>query len=488
MKSLPRILFSAIVVAATQATSAQIELSDSRAGMNCRSYLGSVSLHWHQPGGDWIDADAIPYGDQPFSQQQVSKQARTQPVEWDITALARQWESDSGTPGGVYLRQLANDRYWVRFHSREAVDSNLRPRALIRWDDGSEEILYPEADATMTCSSFSGNGHKNTLNVGAGRSTIIIFPFTNRPNSSINSAQLTLSIDKQYQVASDIGVFQLNAPIAEEHEPAPGLSRDFPKDQGIEMHPSVVFATDFEDSNWQDAWSSLSDSSVTNLVIEDDANRFLPLNENALEVTVKKGKKQGLNLLYRFAEKTGVEPESMYFRYYLRLGNDWAPRVGGKMPGFAGTYNTAGWGGRSSDGTNGWSSRGAYANSSLLPEESTMLGSYVYHTGWDTGYGETVGWNLGPTGLVEKNRWYSVEQYLQLNTPGESNGVMKSWVDGVLVFNREDYRFRDTDELKIETLWMNVYHGGTRSSSQDIRLYIDNVVIATEYIGPGRNP
>ncbi len=55
-------------------------------------------------------------------------------------------------------------------------------------------------------------------------------------------------------------------------------------------------------------------------------------------------------------------------------------------------------------------------------------------------------------------------------------------------FAKTDIRFRDVDSLKIEQIWMNVYHGGTKPSPRDQHLYIDNVVVATEYIGPMRTP
>ena len=100
-----------------------------------------------------------------------------------------------------------------------------------------------------------------------------------------------------------------------------------------------------------------------------------------------------------------------------------------------------------------------------------------------TKYGATWGWNLGPTGRLEKNRWYSIEQYVKMNDPGRANGLLRAWIDGILVFERSDIRFRSTSDLKIEALWMNVYHGGTMSAPQDLSLFIDNVVVATQYIG-----
>ena len=71
-----------------------------------------------------------------------------------------------------------------------------------------------------------------------------------------------------------------------------------------------------------------------------------------------------------------------------------------------------------------------------------------------------------------------------MNELGKSNGVLRAWIDGQLVFERTDLRFRDIPELKIENVWFNVYHGGVAKPPHEMTLYIDNVVIAREYIGP----
>ena len=59
-------------------------------------------------------------------------------------------------------------------------------------------------------------------------------------------------------------------------------------------------------------------------------------------------------------------------------------------------------------------------------------------------------------------------------------------MDGHLALERTDIRYRDVPDLKIEKIWMNVYHGGMTPPAQDIHLFIDNVVIANRYIGPMR--
>jgi hypothetical protein len=90
---------------------------------------------------------------------------------------------------------------------------------------------------------------------------------------------------------------------------------------------------------------------------------------------------------------------------------------------------------------------------------------------------------------LQHDRWYCVETYCKLNTPGidgrlgKKDGVLRAWIDGRLAFEKTDIRFRDVDWLRIETLWMNVYHGGTRPAPGDLHLYIDNVIIARQPIG-----
>ena len=181
------------------------------------------------------------------------------------------------------------------------------------------------------------------------------------------------------------------------------------------------------------------------------------------------------------------EPDEIYFRYYLRLAADWNQTLqGGKLPGISGTYGVAGWGGRKSDGTHGWSARGLFkltipAGNPLAG--TTPIGTYCYHADMKGSYGTNWVWQNDYRGFLENNRWYSIEQYLKMNTPGRKDGILKAWIDGRLAFEKRDIRFRHTPKLKIEQVWMNVYHGGKKPSPYDQHLFIDNVVIAKKYIG-----
>jgi hypothetical protein len=217
-------------------------------------------------------------------------------------------------------------------------------------------------------------------------------------------------------------------------------------------------------------------------VVNEDKDRgFEPLQNKALRIRVDKGGHYGASLDYDFKKKTGSEPEEIYFRYYLRFGSDWNPRRGGKLPGIGGTYGRAGWGGRPSDGRNGWSARGQFNGQR---EGKTPVGFYCYHADMRGRYGSSWIWEKDKLGFLENERWYCIEQYVKMNTPGKNDGVLRGWVDGKLAFEKTDVRMRDIPDLKIECIWINIYHGGTWSAPSDDHLFIDNVVIAKRYIGP----
>jgi hypothetical protein len=114
----------------------------------------------------------------------------------------------------------------------------------------------------------------------------------------------------------------------------------------------------------------------------------------------------------------------------------------------------------------------------------TPIGTYAYHPDVGDFWGDDWAWSIGHRGLLERNHWYCIEQYLKVNQPGYKDSVFRAWVDGQLVFEKTGFRVRDVGSIRIEQVWMNVYYGGTAPSPQDQHLFIDNVVIARRYIGP----
>ena len=266
-----------------------------------------------------------------------------------------------------------------------------------------------------------------------------------------------------------------------------GLAQRYPRDRNIENDPDVVFAADFEQEAWLSRWSYVDQAPTFETIESAPGLGFQPLVGRALQVVIPQGQKSGLNLLYKFKQEIGEEPEEIFFRYYLRLGNDWAPTVqGGKLPGIAGTYGKAGWGGRRSDGRNGWSMRGSFGllGTQGAPPGRTPVGTYAYHARMGGRYGDGWSWTMGGPGSLARDRWYCIEQQVKMNSMRWDDGLMRVWIDGELAFEQGSVRYRDIETLKIDRIWMNVYHGGTAVSPQDQHVFMDNVVVARRYIGP----
>jgi hypothetical protein len=254
-------------------------------------------------------------------------------------------------------------------------------------------------------------------------------------------------------------------------------------DPGLAGGSDILLSCGFDDDAWWRAWGSQKPPEHTSLVEGENA---FGGNGKSLRVTVPRGDHMGTSFAYRFRERLGAEPEEIYFRYYLKFDRDWAQATsGGKLPGISGTYGRAGWGGRPVHGDDGWSARGLFV--SRNGGDSSAIGFYCYHADMRGKYGDDLVFRP----RLEHGRWYCVEMHCKLNTPGENgergrnDGILQGWIDGVLAFERTDIRFRDVAALKIEEIWVNVYHGGaTPVPRQDIHLYLDNMVIARKPIGP----
>ena len=509
------------------------------AGATRDYYNRAALLKWRHAMGDWRDANNEPQGPVPYAVSTVTADRKAQTLEWDVTKLVREWLDGTYPNQGVLLRAVKGG-VSARFRSRESEQGDQRPQLEIVM--GQHPVNLPAAaDTSLQASTYRGFGGAAELQVsGQSAHTLLRFDLkdvaptrwsengtasengtgsgswmpgacpisvpgasengtgsgSRTPGAcpisghSVDRATLRLYSHQQSGTGStEIGVFRCDQ--GQQVPPTAatlGLAARYPADQGISADRDVIFFTDFESDEWAKEWTLAANLDVIDTTKSDPGRKFEPLSGKALRVKIAEGATGALNTLYKFQKQVGREPEEIYFRYYLRLADDWNQTVqGGKMPGISGTYGVAGWGGRKSDGTDGWSARGAFHLT--IPKDNplsglTPIGTYCYHADMPGTYGDIWIWENGYRGFLQNNRWYAVEQHLKLNRPGEKDGVLRAWVDGRLAFEKSDIRFRHSDRLKIEQVWMNVYHGGTKPSPYDQHLYIDNVVIARQYIGP----
>lgn len=235
--------------------------------------------------------------------------------------------------------------------------------------------------------------------------------------------------------------------------------------EGVEMVTDLY--VDFLDWEWMGQFTERDPIGNVDL-IRDEA-----YYERSLSVEIPEGAHYGTSLHYRFSNELSWEPEELWASYYVYFPESFDPEGQvGKLPGPAGTYENAGWGGRRSNGTNGWSARMGFRNG----ESDTIgLDYYVYHADMDDYFGDLFNWDRS----LSKGQWHRIDQYIRLNAPGEDDGILAGWVDGDKAYDRRDVRFRETAELKIEDYWFTVYWGGTNSSPADNRILFDNLTLRT---------
>ena len=102
------------------------------------------------------------------------------------------------------------------------------------------------------------------------------------------------------------------------------------------------------------------------------------------------------------------------------------------------------------------------------------------------GFGGGINYSSGPCGIgapgLVNDRWYLIELHVKMNTPGTGDGVIESWIDGVLRYQKTNVNFRNIghNNLGVRTFWLDIYTGGTGvGMKEDMWAYFDQMVIAT---------
>lgn len=457
---------------------ARLQIYEGAAGTTCSDFMAGI-LPWERRGGDWLDATGKPFGDKPLAEAPRGMQGTL----WDLTATLRVWLQQRRALAQLSVRAAGGDGH-AKFHSREAAGVADWPILALTFSDGRRRLLKPTADVQLDCSTAYPTGRNPVLTVSGKHSALLSFALpTLEPGVQLQKAQLLMSAPEPAGGGQlRLGVFETRVPALPQAAPEPGLAARYAGDQGIARDPDVVFASGFEQP-WRELFARDSSGEVDQVDADPRLN-FAPLQGQALRVNMKQGSNLGADLRLRLRDHGG-EPEELFFRYYLRLAKDWDPRTAdGKLPGLSGTYGRVGWGGRKTDGSEGWSLRGAFLRSfeSGHPFAGyAQIGSYAYHADMQGTYGDVWNW---PGALLERDRWYCIEQQVRLNQPGRNDGVLKVWIDGRPVYARRDLRLRTNDRLRIEMAWIDVYHGGAAVSPVDQHLFIDAMVLARRYIGP----
>ena len=194
---------------------------------------------------------------------------------------------------------------------------------------------------------------------------------------------------------------------------------------------------------------------------------------------INKGAHWGSTAHWYTKSHVGSEPEEMWMRYYIQFPQGF--RVDepyrGKLPGFGGLYTYNCLGGRpSSASAPCWSARMSFSplyvgdglpSRPVDPDKVTRVGFYPYLlNNSDVGQtGKVLHWDPDLSTL-DHGRWYCIEARVAMNTLGSSDGILEGYVDGQQAFVADNLRFRRANEsqLKVKSLWFDVYYGGDGTS------------------------
>jgi hypothetical protein len=180
-----------------------------------------------------------------------------------------------------------------------------------------------------------------------------------------------------------------------------------------------------------------------------------------------------------FADLKGGN-DDLYFSYWVRFEEDFDFVLGGKLPGLGGAVSYE-------DRTHEWSGR-------LMWRENGKVEFYL-HTPAANEHnpGTRFWWNTGATqAQFVPGRWHHIEIHLRLNSPGQFDGLMEGWFDGVKAAYYPAFYFRDapTSSMKIAWVFFSTFFGGSSSSiwqaSKDEFASFDELIVSNHRIGyPG---
>ncbi len=311
---------------------------------------------------------------------------------------------------------------------------------------------------------------------------------------------------------------------AQESEGDQGIAARYPRDVGIEADPAVLFVERFEAtlpeilSRWEDVQSESSMSLTDDVPASSAGTASLLMHKTPGDGT------NGAHLYRRIVPAGGTGYERLYARMYLKIDSSadvihhFGTNLGGNNPPTAWPMVSAG---NQTDGdVSFWTGVEPYGDAWQWDFYTYWMEMRSWENDDGSGtsfYGnaflrDTADGNWDPIGpAVRRGEWVSVELMVQVNDLGQSNGEQAFWVDGQLVRDDgqiishlgagypngswlrdkwspdlggepfEGYRWRTAADLLVNYVWLYVY---TEEDSYDIPVWYDDVVVATEYIGP----
>lgn len=279
-----------------------------------------------------------------------------------------------------------------------------------------------------------------------------------------------------------------------------GLASKYPGDEGIENDPAVVFAENFEEGSIAAIASRWEDSERTDIMSLVTDVPPGSAGEQSLLITHTGGDGTGAMFYRRLLPGY----EKLYFRFYTKFDPDCNPiHHFVRMGGYENVYP--------------WPYSHEKFATAIDPFKSDWR--WDFYTYWE----EMRSYNGGTYGndfinddnfSVERGKWICVEFMMKMNDPvTERNGEQALWIDGKCWMKDgqivshlgegfpngywiwdsfypnpgadpfEGFLWRTDEERLLNWIWLSLYIS-TAPTGHVSKVWFDDVVVATEYIGP----
>ena len=120
--------------------------------------------------------------------------------------------------------------------------------------------------------------------------------------------------------------------------------------------------------------------------------------------------------------------------------------------------------------------------------EFAIQAQVIAEANWDS---RNFSQNIGVPIKFQANRWYCVEVFVKLNTPGSADGQLAAWIDGDLKLSYDHREFRGAtpqdpapSSATIQAIGLTGYYGGITTVPLAQTSWQDDVVASAERIGP----
>jgi hypothetical protein len=289
-----------------------------------------------------------------------------------------------------------------------------------------------------------------------------------------------------------------------------GIASRYYEDNGIAEDSDVILFEDFE--IWQDnnppstrEWDVYKNASTSTKVVPGKVSNGISISQgkNIIEIacwSVGQGEEVG-GIAYKLGnydhpdEGLGPGYEEIFIRYYMKFDEKYriVPNHGVNIGGRDVNLKDAAWVGMA--GFPDISSAGYFFSglepAGLFGDQEIELDIYSYHIDKRGAWGESFRQEVVIP--IKVGEWHCIERHLKLNyvAPDSSevsfDGIEELWIDGKLSTRIEGIRYRKVPHLRITFISLETYYHRLPKEfdvSNPIKVYIDNIVIASKYIGP----